>query len=64
VPVYEVLGRRDWDSKRNRTPVSSYRRGDTMESDIREGFAYRLAGKTVQHIRGSVEHIYPIANWK
>jgi hypothetical protein len=35
VPVYEVLGRRGWDSRHNQTLVSAHRRGDTVESDIR-----------------------------
>jgi hypothetical protein len=38
--------------------------GDTVESDIGAGFADHLAGKTVQQIRGSVELIYLVANWK
>jgi hypothetical protein len=36
--------------------------GDTMESVIGTIFTYRLAGKTVQQIRRSVEPIYPVAN--
>jgi hypothetical protein len=40
------------------------RRGDAMESDIRAGFANRLAGKLVRQIRGSVEPICPVANLK
>jgi hypothetical protein len=38
--------------------------GDTVESDIRGGFMDRLARKTVQQIRGSVEPIYPIMKWE
>jgi hypothetical protein len=38
--------------------------GDTVESDIREGFTDYLAGKMLQQIRGSVEPIYPVANWE
>jgi hypothetical protein len=37
---------------------------DTVESDIGVGFTNRLAGKTVQQIHGSLEPIYPIANWE
>jgi hypothetical protein len=38
--------------------------GDTVESNIREGFADYLAGKILQQIRGSVELIYLVANWE
>jgi hypothetical protein len=38
--------------------------GDTVESDIWVGFTDCLVEKTVQQIRGSVEPIYPIANWE
>jgi hypothetical protein len=38
--------------------------GDTVESDIWAGFTDCLVEKTVQQIRGSVEPIYPIANWE
>jgi hypothetical protein len=47
VPVYEVLGRRGWDSRHNQTLVSAHRRGDTVESDIRAVFMDHLAGKTI-----------------
>jgi hypothetical protein len=37
---------------------------DTVESDIRVGFMDCLARKMVQQIHGSVEPIYPVANWE
>jgi hypothetical protein len=38
--------------------------GDTVESDIRARFTNHLARKPIQQIRGSVEPICPVANWK
>jgi hypothetical protein len=43
-------------------PQKLIRGGNTVESDIRAGFADHLVGKMVQQIRGSVEPIYPVAN--